>query len=590
MLVDPSALDPENATAIDWFVPSPDGSRVAASLSRGGSEKGDVRVFETATGAPGDLVPQVNYATAAGGLAWDADGSGFFYTRYPRAGERPAEDQYLLRRDLPPPAGRGRRRRPLRAGPRLSADRRIRGSSRAPTAATCWPRCKTATAGSSATTCGCRTAAGSGSTEFGDGVFQIFFGPGDRLYLFSTAGAPRGRLLGASLAAVVREERLDLAAAKVVVPEGEGVYEHNFYSPLQPKVLVDGDAALPGRRTGRPSTGCGSSISKESRWASCPCRRSSTVSQLGPATARRRPGAQPLLPRAADVATASTPPPASCPRPSSIPRCRSISALSRWCARKPSRATAPGCRSRSCGGAAFALDGSHPALLTGYGGFGVSLTPIFNPAIKPWLDRGGVYAVANLRGGGEFGEAWHQAGALTHKQNGIDDFLACAERLVAAGYTRPERLAIRGASNGGLLMGAALTQRPDLFRAVVAQVGLYDMLRTELDANGVFNVPEYGSVKDPEQFRALHAYSPYHRVKDGAPYPALLLTTGANDARVNPMHSRKLAARLQAAGAKTVLLRTSATAGHGAGTSLDEQIENDVAIWSFLFDRLGMGI
>jgi prolyl oligopeptidase len=197
-------------------------------------------------------------------------------------------------------------------------------------------------------------------------------------------------------------------------------------------------------------------------------------------------------------------------------------------------------------------------------------------------------AFANLRGGGELGEEWHRGGSLTRKQNGIDDFIACAEHLVRAGYTNSGRLAIEGGSNGGLLMGAGLTQRPDLFKAVVSHVGIYDMLRLERDANGQFNVPEYGTVKDPEQFRALYAYSPYHRVRDGAAYPPVLLLTGANDPRVNPMHSRKLAARLQAAGAPTVLLRTSATSGHGLDTSLDEQIEQRVDVFAFLFDQLRM--
>src|SRR6185503_12219461 len=166
------------------------------------------------------------------------------------------------------------------------------------------------------------------------------------------------------------------------------------------------------------------------------------------------------------------------------------------------------------------------------------------------------------RGGGEFGEDWHRAGTLVRKQNVFDDFIACAEQLIRSGYTRPERLAIEGGSNGGLLMGAALTQRPDLFRAVVTHAGIYDMLRVEMSPNGAFNVPEYGTVKDPAQFKAMRAYSPYHRVAAGKSYPAVLFLTGANDPRVDPMQSRKMVARLQAAGAPLVLLRTSAASGH----------------------------
>jgi prolyl oligopeptidase len=237
-------------------------------------------------------------------------------------------------------------------------------------------------------------------------------------------------------------------------------------------------------------------------------------------------------------------------------------------------------------------DGTSPALLTGYGGYGMSQTPYFDPGLRVWLDHGGVFAVANLRGGGELGEAWHEAGRLLRKQNVFDDFVACAEHLVKAGYTSPRRLAIEGGSNGGLLMGAALTQRPDLFAAVVSHVGIYDMLRVELSPNGAFNVPEFGSVKDPDQFRALLAYSPYHHVKDGTAYPPVLLPSGANDPRVDPMHSRKMAARLQAAtgGRGLVLLRASASSGHGIGTGLGERIALEADVWAFLFSQLGVTV
>ncbi|MEO7912292.1 MAG: prolyl oligopeptidase family serine peptidase, partial [Roseiflexaceae bacterium] len=236
------------------------------------------------------------------------------------------------------------------------------------------------------------------------------------------------------------------------------------------------------------------------------------------------------------------------------------------------------------------LDGNNPTILYGYGGYSISLSPYFDATASLWLDQGGVYVIANLRGGGEYGEEWHRAGNLLNKQTVFDDFLASAEYLIAAGYTQPARLGIMGGSNGGLLMGAALTQRPDLFRAVVAYVGIYDMLRVELDPNGAFNVTEFGSVTDPAQFAALHAYSPYHRVVDGTPYPAVLFVTGDHDGRVNPAHSRKMAARLQAATSSglPVLLRTSANTGHGMGTSLSERIAEDTDVYAFLFDQLGM--
>jgi prolyl oligopeptidase len=233
-------------------------------------------------------------------------------------------------------------------------------------------------------------------------------------------------------------------------------------------------------------------------------------------------------------------------------------------------------------------DGSRPALLTGYGGYNVSRTPRFRPMVKLWIENGGTFAEANIRGGGEFGEAWHKEGNLTKKQNVFDDFYACAKTLAQAGVTRPERLAIVGGSNGGLLMGAELTQHPEAFRAVVSHVGIYDMLRVELTPNGAFNVTEFGTVKDPEQFKALYAYSPYHHVVSGTRYPSVLFLTGANDPRVDPYHSRKMTARLQAATTSPVYLRTSADTGHGMGTPLAAQVEENADVYAFLFHELGI--
>jgi prolyl oligopeptidase len=236
------------------------------------------------------------------------------------------------------------------------------------------------------------------------------------------------------------------------------------------------------------------------------------------------------------------------------------------------------------------LDGDNPTLLYGYGGYSISLSPSFSIARRVWFDQGGVYVVANLRGGGEFGEEWHKAGNLTRKQNVFDDFAACAAYLVKAGYTRRDKLAVEGASNGGLLMGAFLTQHPDTVRAVVSHVGIYDSLRAELEPNGAFNVTEFGTVKDRNQFAALYAYSPYHNVVDGARYPAVLMLTGDHDGRVNPFHSRKMIARLQAANKSKypILLRTTSSAGHGIGTALDVRIAEEADIYAFLFDQLGI--
>ncbi|MCE0483645.1 MAG: prolyl oligopeptidase family serine peptidase [Methylacidiphilales bacterium] len=235
------------------------------------------------------------------------------------------------------------------------------------------------------------------------------------------------------------------------------------------------------------------------------------------------------------------------------------------------------------------LDGSTPFLLTGYGGFGISETPYFSPGFYPFLEAGGGYAVVNLRGGGEFGEQWHQDGMLLKKQNVFDDCIAAAEYLVNNGYTSPNRLAFRGGSNGGLLAGAMLTQRPDLFRAIICEVPLLDMIRYDQFGSGKTWVPEYGSPDDPEQFKALYAYSPYHHVVPGTKYPAVLFCTAANDDRVDPMHARKMAAELQAdtVGTNPILVRVETQSGHGGGDQVKKTVEYGTDIWGFLIHELG---
>ncbi|MGA7412030.1 MAG: prolyl oligopeptidase family serine peptidase, partial [Bryobacteraceae bacterium] len=238
----------------------------------------------------------------------------------------------------------------------------------------------------------------------------------------------------------------------------------------------------------------------------------------------------------------------------------------------------------------IALNGENPVLLSGYGGFNISVSPIYVPTTRVLLDHGFAWAVANLRGGGEYGEKWHLAGNLTRKQNVFDDFYACAQYLVAHRYTSSEHLGIEGGSNGGLLMGAALTQHPEMYSVVLASVGIYDMLRVELSPNGAFNVTEFGTVKEADQFKAMYAYSPYHHVKADATYPAAIFLTGDNDPRVDPANSRKMVARLQAAGHSKgpILLRTSSNTGHGVGSSLSEQISQITDAFSFLFEQLGV--
>ena len=238
----------------------------------------------------------------------------------------------------------------------------------------------------------------------------------------------------------------------------------------------------------------------------------------------------------------------------------------------------------------LSLNGNNPTLLYGYGGFNISLTPRFSISRLAWMEMGGVFAMPNLRGGGEYGEAWHQAGTRTNKQNVFDDFIAAAEWLVENKYTRVKKLAIQGGSNGGLLVGACMTQRPDLFGACLPAVGVMDMLRFHKFTAGRFWVDDYGSPEEPDEFKALFAYSPYHNLKPGTAYPPTLVTTADTDDRVVPGHSFKFAARLQEvhAGEAPVLIRIETKAGHGAGKPTSKIIEEIADQWSFLVRSLDM--
>jgi prolyl oligopeptidase len=236
------------------------------------------------------------------------------------------------------------------------------------------------------------------------------------------------------------------------------------------------------------------------------------------------------------------------------------------------------------------LDGSHPTLLRGYGGFNVSLGADFSAYAVAWVEQGGVFATANLRGGGEYGEEWHEAGMLGNKQNVFDDFIAASEYLVEAGYTRPDKLAISGGSNGGLLVGAAMVQRPDLYGAVICSVPLLDMVRYHLFGSGKTWIPEYGDPDDPKHLQWLVAYSPYHHVKAGTRYPALLMESADSDDRVDPMHARKFVASIQAASTseRPALLRIERNAGHGGAGLRKKYVEETVDEFTFLWAQLGV--
>jgi prolyl oligopeptidase len=573
VVFDPNAWNTNGTTAMDWSTPSRDGRLVAISLSENGSENGVLHFFETETGrALPEVIPGVQYPTGGGSAAWNADGSGIFYTRYPRPGERPDADLHFFQQvwfhklGTPDSADTYELGRDFPRIAEIELDASEDGQ---------WLLATVANGDGGDFAHYLRSPSGAWRqlTHFDDGIKVIKFGKDAALYLLSKKNAPRGKILHLPLA------DLDLAKAAVAVPEGQGVVDD--YAPsahgLYVAVMEGGPSRLwyyP-RNRGSPIEVPilpVSAVGGLHCWRGDELLFSNTSFLNPPGWYEWEPGLK--KPRATALCMTS---PASF---DDIEVVREF-AISRDGTKIPLSIL------RKKG---IKLDGRNPVLLTGYGGYGVSLAPAFSSTRRIWFDAGGVYAVANLRGGGEFGENWHKAGNLTHKQNVFDDFIACAEHLIRRKYTSPDKLAVMGSSNGGLLMGAFLTQRPDLARAVVSRVGIYDMLRVELDPNGSFNTTEFGSVRDPDQFKALYAYSPYHRVKDGTAYPAVLFPCGENDGRVNPAQSRKMTARLQAAtsSGRPILLRTTATAGHGMGSSLKDRVAELADIYSFLFAELGV--
>jgi len=578
VVLDPNQLDAKGTAAIDFYVPSADDKYVAMSLSHGGSESGDVHVYEVVSGKSPqdgrglqDVVPRVNGGTAGGSVAWNSDSTGFYYTRYPRGSERPKVDLDFYQQVYF-----------HRLGSRTEDDTYSLGKD--------FPRIaeislKASDDGRSILATMANGDGGEFShyllgpngewrqiTRLADEVSRAVFGQDGRIYLLSRQNAPRGKIL--RLAA----DNGGLAGAQIVVPESKAVIQDFLPAATRLYVadLVGGPSQirifdLSGRPLGMAPLKEVSSVSELVRHKGDQLLFESQT-YVDPSAWYRFDPASKKVVRTALYQTAAAD--------------LSDAEVMREFATSKDGTKVPVTIMYRKG---TRLDGSNPAILYAYGGFNVSETPFFSVRLRALLDHGIVYSVANLRGGGEYGEQWHRAGNLTHKQNVFDDFAAAARHLIERKYTNPRKLGIEGGSNGGLLMGAALTQHPDLFRAVVSHVGIYDMLRLELQPNGAFNVTEYGTVKEADQFRALHAYSPYHHVTDGTQYPAVLFLTGANDPRVDPANSRKMTARLQASGTKRpVLLRTSSTTGHGIGTALSEQIAQEADVLAFLFNQLGV--
>ena len=580
VLIDPNTLEVDGTIALDWWYPSEDGSLIAYGLSQGGSEESVLHVRDVASAK--DL-PDTIESTRAASLAWTPDNKGFYYTRYPRVGEK-LLDGGRIRPATKDDTNYFRHVYFHILGDDPARDRKVFGDGRDKED---WPNVDlspdgrwlavTVEKGWSKSEVYLRktTPEAEKFVPLVEGVEALFSAivRNDAIYLRTNQGAPRYRVFKVNPETPEKEQWREIISEGEDVLDGIGVvsdtliglYMVNASSRLR---LFD----LAGKQKGQielPTLGTVSGLG--GKWNGSELFYDFSSFTVPPSVYRYdlRKQTSELWQRVqADIDT-------------SLYEVRQVKYLSKdgtpitmFLAHKKG----------------LQRDGQNPALLTGYGGFNVSETPFFGASLFLFLERGGVLALPNLRGGGEYGEAWHQAGMLERKQNVFDDFQAAARWLIAEKYTRPERLAIMGGSNGGLLMGAMVTQCPELFRAVVCQVPLLDMVRYHKFRIARLWIPEYGDPDSAEDFKWLHAYSPYHNVKPGKAYPAMLITAAESDTRVDPLHARKMTALLQAATSsdQPIMLRLETKAGHGAGKPRAKVLDELTDTWTFLFWALGM--
>jgi len=589
VLVDPNQMAADGTVALDWFQPSENGKYVAYGTSAGGSEMSTLHIVETKTGT---VLPDTIERTRAASIAWLRDNSGFYYTRYPNKGEVPAGQEmynrhvYLHWLGIDPESddlvfGEGRDAEDW-PNVQLSNDDRWLLI----TVEQGWTKSELFLQDLKSDRPPSRLTTGKDFLYRGD----VYDG---KVYITTNEDAPRYRVF------VTDAGNFDRGAWKEIIPQTDAVlqgaavyggklftqYEQNASSQL--KIFdLDGkklsDVALPA---------IGSVVGTGGRWDREEVFFGFQSFTVPPSVYRvdLKDVAEPQRLKPASLADSSgavlwT----KVDAPSIDPAAYEVE--QEWFSSKDGTRVPMFVVHKK----GLQKNGKNPTLLTGYGGFNVSLTPTFSRTAYLWMEHGGVFAVANLRGGAEFGEDWHRAGMLDKKQNVFDDMIAAAEHLIAAKYTDKNYLAIQGGSNGGLLMGAMITQRPDLFRAVVCQVPLLDMLHYQDFQIAKLWIPEYGTAEKAADFKWLYAYSPYHHVKEGVEYPAILFMTADTDTRVDPMHAKKMAAEMQAEAkngtshTRPILLRIETKAGHGAGKPVTKQVEEFTDVYSFLFWQLGV--
>ncbi len=570
-LLDPNTMSGDATVSVADFVVSPDGRRVAYATSDGGSDWDSWRVRDVDSGS--DLPDEIRY-TKFTSVSFTPDGGAFYYSRYPAGADGSGDDQQqvrVYRHEVGTPQSADEFVYAIEDHPRRNPYAQLSADGR-------WLLLQI-TDGFQSNAFMIRDQS-AGEERFRplldrwDGLYEFLGNDGETLYFKTTQGAPRGRVVAVPAAApqpsnwreVVREQAERLDEASLVGGHVIATYLKDAASVVRVHRLdgsLRNEVRLPGAGTvlGFPED---------------PAHDETFFSYTDYLT--------PLALYRYDVARDEVTP----YRTPTVPFDRSPYLTEQVFYESGDGTRVPMSITRRRD---VQLDGANPVLLYGYGGFDLSMTPAYSPAVAAWLELGGLYAVANLRGGGEYGEAWHAAGTRLAKQNVFDDFIAAAEWLIAQGYTAPRRLAIHGRSNGGLLVGAVMLQRPELFGAALPGLGVLDMLRYHTaSANAYAWSSDYGTAEDAAEFAALRAYSPVHNVRDGSCYPPTLITTADRDDRVVPWHSYKFAAALQHAQgcANPVLIRVETRAGHGAGKPAWMQVENWADQWAFLVRHLGM--
>lgn len=573
VLLDPNTLAADGTVALTNIEPNDDGSLVAYKLSENGSDFGRLRVRTVSTGA--DHVDDLQ-RVRSGRVVWRPDGDGFYYKHYPQPGSVPAGEENfhgaIYYHHLGTPQNLDQVVFRCTNDSLEDADVRLTHNGRYLIFTT-----MRGTADVSEISALDRTQLGATPVPLLSGFdarYTFLDALNGKFYFWSTANAPHGKIIVMDFGPGKKSKPRDLvpesgdviAGARMVNSQIVVVYMHDATSRIvvynldTTKAL---DIPLPGLGSVRGLGG--ESVDAELFFDYSSFIEPSTVYSYNLLTKTMKPffPAAPLAFVPADFVTEQV-----------------------WYASKDGTKI-PMFVTHKKG---LALDGQRPAWLTGYGGFNISRTPAFSPAVIAWCEKGGVYALPNLRGGGEYGRTWHEAGMLEKKQNVFDDFIAAGEYLIAQKYTSPSKLAIEGGSNGGLLTAACLVQRPELFGAAIVRVPVADMLRYHRFTVGRYWVSEYGSADDPAQFPFLYKYSPLHNVKDGVKYPATLVTTADHDDRVFPGLAFKFAARLQAAsgGSAPILLRVDTKAGHGHDKPTAKRVDENVDLFAFLYQALGV--